>query len=92
MKKLLLMGASCVLISMAGCSSKAERGFRSSCQSGGLDRSTCSCIYDALEDHYGANKLEKMMSQDVDIIAMRNVLPPDFGDVFTRSVQQCARR
>ena len=78
------------LITITGCSSKAERGFKSSCQSGGMDRSTCSCIYDALEDHYGVDKLEKMMNQNINAAANPNMLPADFGDVFTQSVYKCA--
>jgi len=45
---------SLVLISVAlmasGCASKTERQFISGCKTGGIDGSTCSCIYDKLEN------------------------------------------
>ena len=51
-----------VLISLAlvatGCASKAERQFISGCKTGGIDGSTCSCIYDRLEDKYGEDDLK----------------------------------
>ena len=52
---------SLVLISIAlmasGCASKTERQFISGCKTGGIDGSTCSCIYDKLEDKYGEDGL-----------------------------------
>lgn len=54
---------SLVLISVAlmasGCASKTERQFISGCKTGGIDGSTCSCIYDKLEDKYGEDGLKK---------------------------------
>lgn len=51
-----------VLISIAlmasGCASKTERQFISGCKTGGIDGSTCSCIYDKLEDKYGEDGLK----------------------------------
>jgi hypothetical protein len=53
---------SLVLISLAlmttGCASKTERQFISGCKTGGIDGSTCSCIYDRLEDKYGEDNLK----------------------------------
>ena len=53
---------SLVLISVAlmasGCASKTERQFISGCKTGGIDGSTCSCIYDKLEDKYGEDGLK----------------------------------
>lgn len=53
---------SLVFISLAlmitGCASKAERQFISGCKTGGIDGSTCSCIYDKLEDKYGEDDLK----------------------------------
>ena len=53
---------SLVLISLAlmitGCASKAERQFISGCKTGGIDGSTCSCIYDRLENKYGEDDLK----------------------------------
>lgn len=53
---------SLVLISIAlmasGCASKTERQFISGCKTGGIDGSTCSCIYDKLEDKYGEDGLK----------------------------------
>ncbi|WP_296279371.1 hypothetical protein [uncultured Acinetobacter sp.] len=54
---------SLVLISLAlmitGCASKAERQFISGCKTGGIDGSTCSCIYDKLEKKYGEDGLKE---------------------------------
>ena len=54
---------SLVLISLAlmaaGCASKAERQFISGCKTGGIDGSTCSCIYDKLENKYGEDGLKE---------------------------------
>lgn len=51
-----------VLISIAlmasGCASKTERQFISGCKTGGIDGSTCSRIYDKLEDKYGEDGLK----------------------------------
>ena len=53
---------SLVLISVAlmasGCASKTERQFISGCKTGGIDGSTCSCIYDKLKDKYGEDGLK----------------------------------
>ena len=53
---------SLVLISVAlmasGCASKTERQFISGCKTGGIDSSTCSCIYDKLENKYGEDGLK----------------------------------
>lgn len=53
---------SLVLISLTlmttGCASKAERQFISGCKTGGIDGSTCSCIYNRLEDKYGEDDLK----------------------------------
>jgi len=53
---------SLVFISLAlmttGCASKVERQFISGCKTGGIDGSTCSCIYDQLEDKYGEDDLK----------------------------------
>ena len=43
---------------MLGCASKTERQFISGCKSGGIEGSTCSCIYDKLEDKYGEDGLK----------------------------------
>ena len=54
---------SLVLISIAlmasGCASKTERQFISGCKTGGIDGSTCSCIYDKLEKKYGEGGLKE---------------------------------
>ena len=54
---------SLVLISLAlmitSCASKAERQFISGCKTGGIDGSTCSCIYDKLENKYGEDGLKE---------------------------------
>ena len=53
---------SLIVVSIAllasGCASKTERQFISGCKTGGIDGSTCSCIYDKLEDKYGEDGLK----------------------------------
>ena len=44
---------------MLGCASKTERQFISGCKSGGIEGSTCSCIYDKLEKKYGEDGLKE---------------------------------
>lgn len=43
----------------SGCASKTERQFISGCKTGGIDGSTCSCIYDKLEKKYGEDGLKE---------------------------------
>lgn len=42
----------CSLITL-GCASKAEREFLGGCQSTGMERSACKCVYQKLEAKYG---------------------------------------
>ena len=48
-----------VALLASGCASKTERQFISGCKTGSIDGSTCSCIYDKLEDKYGEDGLKK---------------------------------
>ena len=48
-----------VALLASGCASKTERQFISGCKTGGIDGSTCSCIYDRLEDKYGEDRLKE---------------------------------
>ncbi|ENX60469.1 MULTISPECIES: hypothetical protein [Acinetobacter] len=54
---------SLIVVSIAllasGCASKTERQFISGCKTGGIDGSTCSCIYDKLENKYGEDGLKE---------------------------------
>ena len=45
---------------LTACDSKVKRDFKAGCQAGGLDRSTCGCIYDKVEAHYSPEFMEKM--------------------------------
>jgi hypothetical protein len=45
---------------LVACDSKVKRDFKAGCQAGGLDRSTCSCIYDKVEAHYSPEFMESM--------------------------------
>jgi hypothetical protein len=47
-------------ILLTACDSKVKRDFKAGCQAGGLDRSTCGCIYDKVEAHYSPEFMEKM--------------------------------
>lgn len=53
-----LLFISAVLM-VSGCASKTERQFISGCKTGGIDGSTCSCIYDKLENKYGEDGLKE---------------------------------
>ena len=48
-----------VALLASGCASKTERQFISGCKTGGIDGSTCSCIYDKLENKYGEDGLKE---------------------------------
>jgi len=54
---------SLIVVSLAllasGCASKTERQFISGCKTGGINDSTCSCIYDKLEKKYGEGGLKE---------------------------------
>lgn len=43
---------------LTGCASKTERQFVNGCKTGGIDGSTCSCIYQKLENKYGEDGLK----------------------------------
>ena len=45
---------------LTACDSKVKRDFKAGCQAGGLDRSTCGCIYDKVEAHYSPEFMEKI--------------------------------
>jgi hypothetical protein len=48
-----------LLQSLTGCASKSEREFVKGCKMGGADSSTCECVYEKIEDQYGADRLEE---------------------------------
>ncbi|MCU4413442.1 hypothetical protein KTH71_05210 [Acinetobacter sp. WU_MDCI_Axc73] len=48
-----------VALLLSACASKTERQFISGCKIGGIDGSTCSCIYDKLEKKYGEDGLKE---------------------------------
>ena len=49
---------SCSLLTL-GCASKAEREFLCGCQSTGMERSACQCVYQKLESKYGEDALKR---------------------------------
>jgi hypothetical protein len=49
-----------VALMASGCASKTERQFISGCKTGGIDGSTCSCIYDKLEVNMERMDLKKI--------------------------------
>ena len=53
------LALSSLVMMTAGCASKTERQFISGCKTGGIDGSTCSCIYDKLENKYGEDGLKE---------------------------------
>lgn len=59
MKTLTSFALISLVMMTAGCASKTERQFISGCKTGGIDGSTCSCIYDKLEKKYGENGLKE---------------------------------
>ena len=44
---------------VSGCASKSEREFVKGCKMGGADSSTCECVFEKIEDQYGADRLEE---------------------------------
>ena len=75
-------------VSITGCESKSKRDFNAGCQSGGTDRSTCSCVYDKLEAHYSSDVMEKLGQQNVSQLD----LPRDFTEQMLRAAQACQSR
>ena len=59
MKMLTSLALISLVMMTAGCASKTERQFISGCKTGGIDGSTCSCIYDKLENKYGEDGLKE---------------------------------
>ncbi|EEH68718.1 hypothetical protein HMPREF0023_1753 [Acinetobacter sp. ATCC 27244] len=59
MKTLTSLALISLTLMIAGCASKTERQFISGCKTGGIDGSTCSCIYDKLEKKYGEDGLKE---------------------------------
>ena len=59
MKTLTSLALISLVMMTAGCASKTERQFISGCKTGGIDSSTCSCIYDKLENKYGEDGLKE---------------------------------
>ena len=59
MKTLTSFALISLVMMTAGCASKTERQFISGCKTGGIDSSTCSCIYDKLENKYGEDGLKE---------------------------------
>ena len=47
---ILIVGCSFLTL---GCASKAEREFLGGCQSTGMERTVCKCVYKKLEGKYG---------------------------------------
>lgn len=87
--RLPLMGiALLTAVALAGCESKSKREFNAGCQSGGTDRSTCSCVYDQLEAHYSPSVMQKLSEQNVSHLD----LPTDFGEQMVRAAQYCQSR
>ena len=52
---ILIIGYSLITL---GCASKAEREFLGGCQSTGIERSACKCVYQKLESKYGEEGLK----------------------------------
>ena len=59
MKTLTSLALISFVMMTAGCASKTESQFISGCKTGGIDSSTCSCIYDKLEKEYGEDGLKE---------------------------------
>jgi hypothetical protein len=75
-------------VSLAGCESKSKREFNAGCQSGGTDRSTCSCVYDQLEGQYSPAVMEKLGEQTLSNFD----LPQDFIENMALAAQYCQSR
>jgi len=75
-------------VSLAGCESKSKREFNAGCQSGGTDRSTCSCVYDKLEARYSPAVMQNLSEQNLSTFE----LPPGFAEEMVRAAQYCQSR
>lgn len=75
-------------VCLAGCESKSKREFNAGCQSGGTDRSTCSCVYDQLEAQYSPAVMEKLGNQNLSNFD----LPQDFVENMALAAQYCQSR
>lgn len=84
----ILGGVMLLAISLAGCESKSKREFNAGCQSGGTDRSTCSCVYDQLEVQYSPAVMEKLGNQNLSNFD----LPQDFVENMALAAQYCQSR
>lgn len=84
----ILGGVMLLTISLAGCESKSKREFNAGCQSGGTDRSTCSCVYDQLEVQYSPAVMEKLGDQNLSNFD----LPQDFVENMALAAQYCQSR
>ena len=54
-----LLLISITAITLTGCASKSEREFVKGCKMGGADSSNGECVYEKIEDKYGADRLEE---------------------------------
>ena len=75
-------------VALTGCESKSKREFNAGCQSGGTDRSTCSCVYDQLEAQYSPAVMEKLGDQNLSNFD----LPQDFVENMALAAQYCQSR
>ena len=75
-------------VALTGCESKSKREFNAGCQSGGTDRSTCSCVDVQLEAHYSPSVMQKLSEQNISHLD----LPTDFGEQMVRAAQYCQSR
>ena len=79
-----LLLISITAITLTGCASKSEREFVKGCKMGGADSSTCECVYEKIEDQYGADRLEEkfyIISQTA-----------EFQDEIVRYGMQCMKK
>ena len=61
MKTLTSLALISLVMMTAGCASKTERQFISGCKTGGIEGSTCKCIYKKLEDKYGEDGFKNQL-------------------------------
>lgn len=72
-----------VALLLTACASKSEREFVNGCKSSGADGSTCECVYEKIEDQYGADRLEEKFY----IISQTQ----EFQDEIVRYGMQCMK-
>ncbi|VXB36076.1 conserved exported hypothetical protein [Burkholderia sp. 8Y] len=86
MKVRILIASLSVALALAACQTKidkAEESFVDGCHAQGAETSVCSCIFDQLKAHYGAEQLLEFNRR------LASDLPPDFVETAFGAGVRC---